>query len=154
MTDLDCTREAEVLEVITAAHWPDGCDAELRAHTMECTNCGDLAAVASAIAEEAARAMRHAPVPSSGLMWWRMQRRVKAETAESAQRAVSIVQVATLAATAFAVLLILGGLSLLKDWNRWLPALTAPHWSATLIVAAATCLLLTPFAVYYAVTEE
>jgi predicted anti-sigma-YlaC factor YlaD len=154
MTEVDCTREAEILEAITTGRWAQGGDAELRAHAKECPACADLASVASAIAEESAVAMRQAHVPSSGLVWWRMQRRVQAESAENAKRAVSIVQVATLAATAFAVLVILGGLSLLKNWNQWMVTFTAPQWNMPLILAAATCLLLAPFAVYYAVTEE
>jgi hypothetical protein len=154
MTELDCVREAEILEAITSGRWAQRIDAELHTHATECPTCADLAAVASAIAEESAVAMRQAPVPSSGLVWWRMQRRVKAESAENATRAVSIVQVATLAATAFAVLVILGGLSLLKNWNQWMLTLSAPQWNLPLILAAATCLLLAPFAVYYAVTEE
>jgi hypothetical protein len=153
-TELDCTREAEILEAITAGRWAQRIDVELHEHATVCATCADLAAVASAIAEESVVAMRHAHVPPSGMVWWRMQRRVKAESAENATRAVSIVQVATLAGTAFVVLAILGGLSLLKNWNQWLLTLTAPQWNLPLILAAATCLLLAPFAVYYAVTEE
>lgn len=154
MTELDCTREAEILEAINTGRWAEGVNAELRAHATECPACADLAAVASAIAEDSAVAMRQVHVPSSGLVWWRMQRRVQAESAVNAKRAVSIVQITTLAATAFLVLAILGGLSLLKNWNQWMLALTAPQWNMPLILAAATCLLLAPFAVYYAVTEE
>jgi hypothetical protein len=154
MTELDCTREAEILDAITAGRWPESCDTELREHAARCATCADLASVASAIAEEASFATRTAPVPSSGLVWWRMQRRVQLESAQHAQRAVSFVQIATLAASAIGVLLILGGITLLKDWNEWLVALSVPQWNVPLLVAAATCLLLAPFAVYYAIAEE
>lgn len=154
MTEIGCTREAEILEAITAGRWAQRIDVELHAHAMECPTCADLAAVALAIAEDSALAMRVAPVPSSGLVWWRMQRRVQAESAESASRTVSIVQLATLAATALIVLLILGGLTMVTDWEYWLLTLTTAKWNVPLIVAAATCLLLAPFAVYYVVTEE
>jgi hypothetical protein len=146
MNQSDCTREAEILDAITAGRWAH-CT-ELRAHASTCATCADLATVASAIAEDAAAAMRRAPIPGSGLVWWRMQRRVQLEAARNVKRAVTFVEALTLAATAFAVLFILGGLSLLKfDW-RVLP------WNVPLLAAAAMILALAPFAVYYAVTEE
>jgi hypothetical protein len=146
MNQSDCTREAEILDAITAGRWAHS--AELRAHASTCTTCADLATVASAIAEDAAAAMRRAPIPGSGLVWWRMRRRVQLEATRNVKRAVTFVEALTLAATAFAVLFILGGLSLLKfDW-RVLP------WNVPLLAAAAMILALAPFAVYYAVTEE
>ena len=154
MNSLDCTREAEILDAITAGRWAEGVDSELHAHASQCATCADLAAVASAIAEDAAVAMKRAPLPSSGLVWWRMQRRVLAESTQNAARTVSIVQVATLAITAFAVLAILGGLTLMKGWDRWFHTILNPQWNAPLLVALATCLLLAPFALYYAITEE
>jgi hypothetical protein len=146
MNPSDCTREAEILDAITAGRWAHS--AELRAHASSCATCADLATVASAIVEDAAAAMRRAPIPGSGLVWWRMQRRMQLEATRNVKRAVTFVEALTLAATAFAVLFILGGLSLLKfDW-RVLP------WNVPLLAAAATILALAPFAVYYAVTEE
>ncbi len=143
----ECAREGEVLEAITAGRWPETCDDELRAHAESCATCTDLATVAAAIAEDASDAVRQAPIPSSGLVWWRMQRRTQMEATINAKRAITFVEGVTLAATAFAVLFSLGGLSLLKfDW----PAIP---WNLPLIAAAATILLLAPFAVYYAVTE-
>jgi len=147
MLDSQCTREAEVLEAITAGRWPDTCDDELRSHASSCAVCADLATVASLIAEDAATATRHAPIPSSGLMWWRMQRRMQMEAARNARRTITFVETATLAATALLVLFILGGLSLL-DFN-W----SALPWNVPLLAAAAMILLLAPFAVYYAVTD-
>lgn len=147
MFSAECAREAEVLEAVTAGRWPETCDSELRAHAESCATCTDLATVATAIAEDASHAMHHAPIPSSGLVWWRVQRRTQMEATLNAKRAITFVEGATLAATAFAVLFILGGLSLLKfDWH-------AIPWNLPLITAAATILLLAPFAVYYAVTE-
>jgi hypothetical protein len=146
MNQSDCTRETEILDAITTGRWPHS--AELRTHAATCATCADLATVASAIAEDAAAAIRRAPIPGSGLVWWRMQRRVQLEATRNVKRAVTFVEALTLAATAFAVLFILGGLSLLKfDW-RVLP------WNGPLLAAAAMILALAPFAVYYAVTEE
>jgi plasmid maintenance system antidote protein VapI len=146
MNPSDCTREAEILDAITVGRWAHS--TELRAHASTCATCADLVTVASAITEDVAAAMRRAPIPGSGLIWWRMQRRVQLEAARNVKRAVTFVEALTLAATAFAVLFILGGLSLLKfDW-RVLP------WNVPLLAAAAMILALAPFAVYYAVTEE
>jgi hypothetical protein len=147
MLDSECIREAEVLEAVAAGRWPEACDDELRTHASSCAVCAELAAVASFIAEDSAAAMRQAPIPSSGLLWWRMQRRVQMEAARHARRAITFVETATLAATAFLVLFILGGLSLL-DFN-W----SALPWNVPLLAAAAMILLLAPFAVYYAVTD-
>ena len=155
MNSAACAREAEILDAITAGRWAEGCDAELHAHASACAICADLATVASAIAEDAAAATRSASIPSSGLVWWRMQRRMQTESTQNASRTVSLVQVGTLAATFLAVLLLLGGASLLKDWNHWLLALLAsPQWHLPLAVAALTCVLLAPVAVYFALAEE
>ena len=151
MVDRECIREAELLEAITAGRWPDGC-AELRAHASSCATCADLATVASAIAEDAAAAMRRAPIPTSGLVWWRMQRRMQMEAARTATRAITFVEAATLAATVFAVLFILGGASLLKlNWTALASHVTL---STPLLAAAATILIVAPVAIYYAVAEE
>jgi hypothetical protein len=151
MVDRECIHEAELLDAITAGRWPDGC-AELHAHASSCATCADLATVASAIAEDAAAAMRRAPIPSSGLMWWRMQRRTQLEAARTATRAITFVEAATLAATIFAVLFLLGGASLLKF--NWSSLLSHVPLSMPLLAAAATILILAPVAVYYAVAEE
>ena len=151
MVERECTREADVLDAITAGRWPDGC-AELHAHASTCATCADLATVASAIAEDAAAAMRRAPIPSSGLTWWRMQRRMQMEAARTATRAITFVEAATLAATVFAVLFILGGASLLRfNWTALMPHVSL---SVPLLAAVATVLILAPIAVYYAVAEE
>lgn len=143
----DCPREAEVLDAITAGRWPDGCGDALRAHTASCAICGTLASVATAIAEDAADAMRRAPIPTSGAVWWRMQRRMQMEAAQKASRAITFVELATLAATICAVLFLLGGLSLLKiEWHA-LPL------SMPMAAAAGMLLLSVPVAVYYAIAD-
>ncbi|HKR63315.1 MAG TPA: hypothetical protein VJZ00_06250 [Thermoanaerobaculia bacterium] len=147
MFDRQCAFEAEVLSAITAGRWPERCDAELRAHVTSCGICGDLATVASAIAEDGASAMRNAPIPSSGAVWWRVQRRTQLEAARNAKRAITFVEAATLLATIAGVIFLLGGFSLPNiDWSP--VPLNTP-----LLLAAGMILLAAPFAVYYAVTD-
>ena len=149
----ECTREPEVLQSVMAGRWPDACGDELRAHVASCATCAELATVAGAIAEDAAAAMRSAPVPSSGLVWWRMQRRMQTAAARNAKRTVTFVETATLTASFFAVLFVLGGLSAFRfDWSvlaSWNVSLLLPFAGAALLL-----LVIAPVALYAAVGRE
>ena len=160
MTRVECTRESEIFEAIAAGR---ALSDELGAHAAGCAICRDLAGVASAIHHDFNAAMREAHVPSSGVAWWRIQRRAQEKAVRVASRTVTFVQLATLAGTACLVLAILGGMSLMKqDWKLWIdrayfsaidyfasPAIML--WAAPI---AFMFLTLVPFAIYYAVTEE
>ena len=161
----ECPRELEVLECVIAGRWPDGCAEELRAHAASCAVCADLVAVSSAISGEMHAELREVAVPSSGTVWWRMQRRRRAETARQATRVITLVQAASvMAALAFAMT-ILGGIAALSEtWRTWLARMSdVIHFgggmpllslSAPLLVALAATLLLAPVAVYLAVAKD
>jgi len=163
MTRVECTRESEIFEAVAAGRAPND---ELRAHATGCAICRDLAEVASAIHRDFHAAMREAHVPSSGVAWWRIQRRAQEKATRVASRTVTFVQLATLAGTACLVLAILGGMSLMtQDWKLWidrvyfsiLDFLAAPaiaQWATPMFFGIAMCVMLAPFAIYYAVTEE
>src|SRR5438105_735678 len=68
-TVIDCPREQDILEAVAAGHWPQGCDAELRAHVEACPACADLATVAGALHEERQHAWQEARVPSAARVW-------------------------------------------------------------------------------------
>jgi hypothetical protein len=151
----ECTREPELVETIADGRWPDACAGELREHVDACDVCAEIAIVANAIHIESEEAMHDAQVPPSGAMWWRTQRRAQQDAARAASRTMTLIQVATLAGTA--------GVLMQQDWSRWLTRgwlaateLLAPsvaQWSGPLVLGIAMCVMLTPFAIYYAVTE-
>jgi hypothetical protein len=96
MTRVECEREAEVYEAVSLGQWPDRVDADLRAHVAGCAVCADIAEVASAFQDERHLALAHAPVPSSGLVWWRAELRARQEAARLAARPITVVQIASL----------------------------------------------------------
>ena len=115
MSDIECVRESEVLELIVVGRWPDSAPAELMAHAVSCGICGELTTVAVAVRDEANRSRAEARVPSAGLVWWRAQLRARQERAEAAGRPITFVHGAG-AVVAGIVLFTLGGL--LWPWLR------------------------------------
>ena len=115
MSDIECVREDEVLELIAVGRWPDSAPAELVAHAASCEICGDLMAVAGALRDDSDRARAEARVPSAGLVWWRAQLRARQQGAEAAGRPMTYVH-AVGALVAGALLFTLGGL--LWPWLR------------------------------------
>ncbi len=123
MTNVDCDRGHEALDILGAGRWPDGCDAELRAHVAACASCTELVDVAGAVLDERNTALRDAAIPGSGLVWWRIQLRVRQEKARSASRTVTAVQAIAIAVAVTIALALVGATSL--SWSRgWLAGLT------------------------------
>lgn len=160
MRNPDCTREQELLDRLALGQQPHG---ELASHVAACAQCGELLAVASAIVDDASAAMRHAPIPSSGGVWWRIERRAREEATRTATRTVSFVQIATVVAAAAIAIVLLGGLPTIATWigtlDLSLPSLASQSgdstfWSLPLLLGLATLLTLAPVAIYFAVTEE
>jgi hypothetical protein len=69
---MSCTREQEALDLVRAGRWPEGCDDELRAHVATCVHCSESVPIASLLTADYHAAVRTAPVPTSGLVWWRV----------------------------------------------------------------------------------
>ena len=92
---------------------------------------------------DAARAAR---VPSSGLMWWRIQLRAKREAEAEAVRAVSRIQgiVPALAVAFGLVVLVAGG---------WRPIVNVP-WGAPLLLASIAGAVLMPVVVWLALARD
>lgn len=147
-----CPRELEVLEALRSGAWPAGCDEELRAHPADCSSCRDLVEVTTALFEDRDAGIHDAPIPGSGLVWWKMQMRHRHEALGSARRTLLLVQ-----ATALSVA---GGLALLMlqlfvpGWTelvaRALP--TAMRGAAPVLLAVVACLALAgaPFVAWLA----
>lgn len=166
----ECTWEEAVLEAINEGRWPDRADAALREHVAGCSVCADLTHVAVLLQLERDGLLQEARVPSSGLVWWRAQLRVRQEAARAAERPIAFVEGLTVASglgVAFAVL----GLASpwVREWTGWtvdvlaraipgrpeVAMLTGSMQGSTLwLVALAAWLVLGPLAIYFTVTDD
>lgn len=146
----ECVRETQVLNALDA-HFDD----ELLAHVSSCVTCTDLVAVAHAILDDASAIALDAPIPSSGGVWWRIERRSREEAALKAARTVNAVQVGTVAIAALLAVILLGGMPAIRGWGADLAvAIPLVEWAPPMLLGVATLLILTPVAIYYALTEE
>lgn len=173
MQTASCSREDDLLEALQTSAWPDCCGQDLRDHVHACTACTNLVAIVLPLLDEHHVATSSAPVPSSGVVWWRAQMRARQEAARAAARPISIAQAI---AFACAVGLVAGGVSLLTPalgtWFGWAgslagawPAVRVPvfdlstvQWLApatlAVLLALTMVLVLAPVAVYLAVSDE
>jgi hypothetical protein len=150
---MNCEREAEVWRAIEARHWPERCDEELRAHVAACESCADLTEVASVLVEECDEAVRTAHVPSSGVVWFRAQMRLRQDAARTVRRTISAMQAAAIfiavAGVAFVVNMY-GGFASLADT---VGSIKLPL-SVGVALALPLVVLLAPVAVYFAVSKD
>lgn len=166
---LECGREQDVLDAISAGRWPDRCDAELRAHVPSCPLCADLADVAAALLDDRDSAWRDARVPPSGVVWWRAQLRAREEAARAAGRPLAFIQGVAASLGVWMVVALLRAVPRedLSAWRAWAAAampdvtfampdvarLTAAVPLGVLVILGAW-LLLAPIAIYFAVADE
>ena len=147
----ECPRAQEALDVVRAGRWPDGCDDETRAHIGACTDCSESVQVASMIAADYHAAVRSARVPSSGLVWWRAQRRAREEAERTATRVITALQGASVAIGLTTAVAIVGPEAVSKAF-AFVSAM--PGWSLPLLAVLTASLALTPVAVYLAVSRD
>jgi hypothetical protein len=116
----ECVREADILEALQRSQWPDYCSGELREHVRHCTSCRELVEVATALLDEHHHAVAQAPVPSSGIVWWRAQMRARQEGARAATRPITVVQGLSLACAAGLLAAVAGFVSPeFRGWMSW-----------------------------------
>jgi predicted anti-sigma-YlaC factor YlaD len=144
----DCGREFEVLECAAAGVLGD----DLRAHIAACECCRDLYDAAHVIVDDRAALMRHAHLPSAGLVFWRANMRAQREAARAAVRAGSAIQAVLLVTAIVAALAILGISIDVQSVTRSI--LASAHMFAIPLIALAAWLILAPVAVYFAVTDK
>lgn len=147
----ECPRMQEALDLVRSGRWPNGCDEETRTHIAECGDCGDGVQVASLIAADYHAAVRTARVPSSGLVWWRAQRRARQEAARTAARIVTMVQGVSVAAGVTAAVVIAGPESVTRALTFMT---TLPTWSLQLLLGLTATLALAPVAVYLTASRD
>ncbi|PYQ30339.1 MAG: hypothetical protein DMF56_05865 [Acidobacteria bacterium] len=152
---MTCPRESEILDALMTARWPEACEDELRAHAQSCALCADLVLVATAITND----VPEAHVPTSGVAWWRMQRRDREEAARAASRTITIVQASSILAAIAVVLTILGGVSAMSEsWRNGIAhglqlLNSLPQWGLPLLLTLALVLAAAPVALYFAVRD-
>ena len=145
-----CPREEEALALVRAGRWPDGCDDEMRAHVAGCVSCGQCVQIASMLPTDYRAAVRTAPVPTSGLVWWRVQRRAREEAARTVARVVTMVQAASVIIGLAVAIGIAGTDNVLRTFALG----PIPAWSIPLLLALSAWLALAPVAVYFTVGRD
>ena len=114
-----CARESDTARAASAGEWPE----DLRAHTLECPVCRDVALVAAALGRDRHRLPTEPPASDAGRIWWMAQLRARRAAAERAVRPISVM---TLVASAVAAAVAAGALaSALPTVASWLPDLRA-----------------------------
>ena len=164
----ECVREQDVLDAIATYRWPDHADEDLRQHVAGCAICADLVEVVRPLVDEAEVASVAVRVPPAQVVWWRAQIRAREEAARAVARPLTIAHgAAVTAVVAVAVGLVMAGWARLEGWTQWLrsfagyvqsiempvPGFLVQH-AVWLALVAATCLIVAPLVVYFAVSDE
>ena len=97
MSDFECPQESEILEALSAGRWSTPAATSLRAHAAGCAACNELAQLAGAILDERTTAMHEAALPGSGLVWWRIQMRMRQDASRAASRMMTVIQAVVVA---------------------------------------------------------
>jgi hypothetical protein len=149
----DCPRQQEALDLVRAGRWPAGCDDDLRTHVASCAHCGEAVQVASLLTDDYRTALRTARVPTSGLVWWRLQRRAREEAARNAARVVTLVQAISVL-IGLAVALGIANRAFSFASRELVSTITLSQWGFPLLLAVTVWLTLAPVAVYLAVSRD
>ena len=91
-----CVRESDVARAASAGEWPE----DLRAHTLECPVCRDVALVAAALGRDRHRLPTEPPASDAGRIWWMAQLRARRTAAERAVRPISVMTLVAIAVAA------------------------------------------------------
>ena len=165
MTPVECGRETDVIDAITAQRWPERVDEELRAHVAQCAICADVADVASALREDHDVAWAEAArLPSADVIWFRAQARARADASRQAARPIAIMQALGLASATGVISLLIGVVAYWvwqrADWLQTLPALNPIGLDAMglairgVLLAVGLWLVLAPVAVYLVASDD
>jgi len=162
-----CFREPEILLAV-ARGWRDRADTAVAVHAATCERCAEVRAAAELLRAAYLRDSGQARIPTSSAMWWRLDRRLRAERARRLQHVAMVVQAIALAAAAGVAVAVV---QIVTPWvaestdpaiHAWQTAAnTVRTWAATssgwlvpiaLIVAAWA--LLVPAALYVGFARE
>jgi len=150
-----------VREAFASGRYGARCDEELHDHASGCAACAEVALVTAALAAARLASVRAAPVPRSGLVWWRMQLRARREAEAAAARTVSRAGAGVLASAFGIAVVLLGAMSLgeaggelASQTGAALLAAMRSSWRLPLLIAVVAWVALAPVAVWLAMTEH
>lgn len=147
-----CKYEADVLAAVLESRWPEGAEAPLRAHAMECAICSEAASVAGTIHEASLDMRAAAVIPDSGRVWLQAQIRARKEAIAAAGRPITLVQMIAFACATGLLGACFGATSSwLQAALQRLPLLLAGH--AELAIGTGAVLLLVPAAAWFAIVR-
>jgi hypothetical protein len=151
MRAIDCMHERELVEAIQSGRWsdyPDRCDQELRKHVQACAICADVAEVALALHDESVLAATQARVPSAGLVFWRAELRARQEAMRIVAKPIRVVQTLAAASAAGVAVGLLRWIDLTEVSDLW------SQWATPISIALGAVLVLSPLALYFALSDE
>ncbi|HEY7337974.1 MAG TPA: hypothetical protein VH639_23990 [Bryobacteraceae bacterium] len=157
MKPMECEYEAEVLAAAIESRWPDGVDAQLRAHVFSCAICSEAALVSSAIGKAREEMRASVVVPDSGRVWWLAQIRARREAIAAAGRPITLVQMVAFACATGLLGACFGATSswfqsaLRRIASSSFAPLLAEH--ATLAIGIGAALVLVPAAACFAIAR-
>jgi hypothetical protein len=161
----ECPRESEVFEAVAFNRLD-----VVRDHLATCAICAEIADVAGALRADHAVACDAASVPSAGAVWWRATIRARAEAARTVSQPITILQgVAGACGVGLAAALV----SLVWRSFSWFArfddivirlderrddvaaasALVLQH-GLPIMLALAACVVIAPFALYVAFSDD
>ncbi|BCS35361.1 hypothetical protein TBR22_A45880 [Luteitalea sp. TBR-22] len=112
-----CSHEAAL---VAAAVEGRSLTADLQSHLATCESCREVQALVSVLREDRDAVLASARMPSAAVVWWRAERRARAEAAAAAARPITVAT-GLAVASAIGVLASLAGI--LAYWGRgWVAA--------------------------------
>ena len=159
MRNTECEREQDVLDAIAAGCWPEKASGDLSSHVASCSLCTELALVSQAFQEDFEAALKHARLPSAGLVWWRAEIRSRQEAIRTASRPITLVQGIAGMVGIGALIVVLTRIDFtavqninVAGWQAFLPDALLPL--PLLYLAIAIVLVLTPIALYFVLSDD
>jgi len=156
----ECPREQELISVLVAGRWPDGCEESLRQHAGECASCTGLVDLLTLLRAERDDLHEGVSVPAAGQIWWRAAIRARLEATQTVTRPFSWL-FGTAGACAVGLLLASVGLLWpfvhstlvgMVDASSMFAGLA--RVSGLVALGLATFLILAPLALYLALSDE
>lgn len=127
---------------------------ECQCESADCPQCGPLVLLADEIRREFEDTKRDARVPTAEIVWWRAQMRAREDAARKAARPILFTQALAIAALLGLLISLAGRLTLPSITFTEIAPLSATFPHLRLAIAAACCLIIAPFALYFALSRE
>jgi len=149
---IECSHEQDILDAVASGRWPERADAELMVHAKSCRICKEVAMISMLYQEDYSVALEEARVPSSGLIWWKSELRLRQEAVRAASRPIELAQGVSVACVISVLLIALTLLSSQFDLgavSTFIQQQPLILWLVMGVIAA-----LTPVALYFVYSGE